>query len=55
VKRLRRELARINTLVRQREREQELPKGGLVSKEKSVRDEIGKGYSKIQERYGKRL
>jgi large subunit ribosomal protein L29 len=55
LKRLRRELAKIKTLVRQRELEQELSKGGLAIKEKSVRDEIGKGYSKIQERYGKRV
>ena len=55
LKRLRRELARIKTLVRQRELEQQLQQGGLAIKEKSVRDEIGKGYSKIQERYGKRV
>ncbi len=55
LKKLRRELARIKTLVRQRELEQELNRGGLAVKESSVRDEIGKGYSKIQERYGKRV
>ena len=54
-KRLRRDLAQIKSLVRQRELEQGLPKGGLEQKVGSLRDEIGDGYSRIRERYGKQL
>jgi len=52
---LRRDLAQIKTLMRQREQEQGLPKGGLEQKVGSLRDEVGEGYSRIRERYGKRL
>ncbi len=53
MKKLRRDIARIKTLIRQREVEQGLPKGGLAAKVGSIQDEVGKGYSKIQERFGK--
>jgi len=54
-RRLRRDLAQIKTLVREREREQGLPKGGLEQKVGSLRDEVGDGYSRIRERYGTRV
>ena len=49
---LRHDLARIKTLVRQREIEQGLTKGGLDVKVGSLKDDIGTGYSKIRERFG---
>ncbi len=49
---LRRDLARIKTLIRQREIEAELPKGGLEARVGSLKDDIGKGFSKIRERFG---
>ena len=52
---LRRTLAQLRTLMREREREQGLPKGGLVQKVGSIQGEVGEGFSKIRERYGKRL
>ena len=51
---LRGDLARIKTLVRQRETEQGLNKGGLAQVVGSLADDVGKGYSKIQERFGNR-
>ena len=53
LKLLRRNLARIKTLVRQRESEQGLVKGGLESKIGSLRTDTGAGYSKIRERFGR--
>ncbi len=53
VKKLRRDLARIKTLIRQREQDQGLVKGGLEAKVGSLREEIGQGYSKIRERFGR--
>ena len=52
VPQLRRDLARIKTLIRQREIEAKLPKGGLEAQVGSLKDDIGKGYSKIRERFG---
>ena len=54
-KRLRRDLAQIKTLVRQREQDQGLPQGGLEQKVGSLRDETGEGFSRIRERYGNRV
>jgi large subunit ribosomal protein L29 len=51
---LRHDLARIKTLVREREREQGLNKGGLAAAVGPLTDDVGKGYSKIQERFGNR-
>lgn len=51
---LRGDLARIKTLVRQREIEQGLNKGGLAQTVGSLAGDVGKGYSKIQERFGNR-
>jgi large subunit ribosomal protein L29 len=53
VKLLRRDLARIKTLVRQRESEQGLVKGGLESKVGSLRADTGEGFTKIRERFGR--
>jgi large subunit ribosomal protein L29 len=52
VPQLRRDLARIKTLIRQREIEAKLQKGGIEAQVGSLKDEIGKGYSKIRERFG---
>jgi large subunit ribosomal protein L29 len=52
VPQLRRDLARIKTLIRQRELEGKLQKGGLETQVGSLKDDIGKGYSKIRERFG---
>jgi len=53
LKQLRRDLARIKTLVREREVEQGLHKGGLEAQVGSLRDDTGEGYSKIRERFGR--
>ncbi len=53
-KQLRRDLARINTVIRERERAQDLAPGGLVAQVGSLKDDTGKGYTKIQERFGVR-
>lgn len=52
VTQLRRDLARIKTLIRRREIDEQLPKGGLETRVGSLKDDIGKGYSKIRERFG---
>ena len=53
VRALQKELARIKTVVREREIRDDAPKGSLTAKVGSLRDDTGGGYPKIRERFGK--